>query len=218
MNLSVLSRRAVLAGAFLLSSFALAQAPAGGPPPPPPPPPTAGMKLQLTDGSATYRVTEQLAGVSFPNDAVGTTSTVTGGLIITAEGAIAPGSKFVFGLKDLKSDQEMRDGYVRNRTLEVDKYPEAVFVPTKIDGLPKMIPTQGQVGVAISGDLTIHGVTKPVTFQGIATLNARDMTVAGRAKADLSFAQFGLTKPSIARLMSVDDKISLELTYKFKRS
>jgi len=195
--------------------------PAGGPPrqaTAPPTPPTAGAHLEITDGSsATYRVTEQFVGINFPNDAEGTTPTVSGTVVIAADGSIAPGSKLSFDLRNLKSDQEQRDNFVRTRTLETDKFPLAEFVPTKITGVPVMIPTQGQTGFELTGNMTIHGVTKEVTFQGIATFG-RDSTVAGRAKTSFIFSTFGLTKPSIARLMSVDDKIELEVAFKFKRS
>jgi polyisoprenoid-binding protein YceI len=185
---------------------------------PPPTPPTAGAHLEITDGSsATYRVTEQFVGISFPSDAEGTTPTVSGTVVIAADGSIGPGSKLSFDLRNLKSDQEQRDNFVRTRTLETDKFPMADFVVTKITGVPVMIPTQGQTGFELTGNMTIHGVTKEVTFQGIATFG-RDSTVAGRAKTNFTFATFGLTKPSIARLMSVDDKIQLEVAFKFKRS
>jgi polyisoprenoid-binding protein YceI len=195
---------------------------AQGPPPgnqPPPPPPTAGINATLdADGSsATYLVREQLVGINFPNDAEGTTPTVSGTLVIAPDGSIPVGSsKLTADLRNLKSDQDQRDGFVRNRILETEKFPDALFVPTKIDGLPKMIPFTGQAGVQIIGNLTVHGVTKEVTFQGIVTFN-RNGTIAGRAKTTFNFATFGLNKPTIARLMSVDDNITLELVYRFKR-
>jgi polyisoprenoid-binding protein YceI len=196
--------------------------PGGGPrqPPPPPPPPTAGAKLEIIpDGSsASYTVTEQFVGINFPNDAVGTTPSLAGTLVIAADGSIPAGSsKLIADLSKLKSDQDQRDGFVKGRLLETAKYPNAEFVPTKIEGLPKMIPFEGQTGVQISGNMTIHGVTKPVTFQGIATFG-RDGTVAGRAKTTFTFETFGFTKPTIARLMSVDDKIGLDLIFRFKRN
>ena len=95
------------------------------------------------------------------------------------DGSVAPNSRLTVDLKGMTSDQGMRDGYIRNRTLETDKFPDAVFVPTAITGVPKMVPTTGQVGVQLTGNLTIHGVTKPVTFKGIATLDPRSSTVAG---------------------------------------
>lgn len=193
------------------------QRPGPGGPGGPPLPPTPGMNLQLTDGSASYRVTEQFVGIDFPSDAIGTTTAVTGTLDIAKDGSIVPGSKLTVDLRELKSDQEMRDHFIQSRTLQTDQYPDAVFVPTKIQGLPLMIPQNGQTGFELTGDLTIHGVTKPVTFQGIATFN-RDSTVAGRAKTSFTFDTFGLMVPKIGRLASVENKIDLSLTFKFKRS
>jgi polyisoprenoid-binding protein YceI len=218
--------RTFVAAAVLAAGvpFLAAQAPAAGGPPrpqgPPPPPPTAGMKAEIVaDGSsASYAVTEQLVGVNFPNDAIGMTSTLTGSITIAPDGSVPAGSsKLTADLRTLKSDQDQRDGFVKSRVLETDKFPTAEFVVTKIQGLPQMIPFQGQAGVQITGNLTVHGVTKETTFQGYATFN-RDGTVAGRAKTNFAFETFGLTKPSIARLISVDDKINLELVFRFKRS
>jgi polyisoprenoid-binding protein YceI len=187
--------------------------------PPPPPPPTAGAKLEIVDGSsATYRVTEQFVGVAFTNEAEGTTNLVSGTLTINADGSIAPGSKLTVDLRGLKSDQDQRDGFIQNRTLETAKFPYAEFVPTRVAGLDRMIPSAGQAGISLTGNLTIHGVTKEVTFQGIATFNPRTDSVAGRAKTSLTFDEFGLTQPKIGRLASVANKIDLELVYRFKRS
>jgi polyisoprenoid-binding protein YceI len=84
--------------------------------------------------------------------------------------------------------------------------------------VPKMVPSTGQLGVSLTGNMTIHGVTKPITFKGIATIDNRSSTVAGRAVTTFTFEDFGMTKPAIGRLANVEDKISLELVYKFKRS
>jgi polyisoprenoid-binding protein YceI len=208
-------------GMLLMAAVVSAQTPrpgGGGQPQAPPPPPTAGAHLVIVDGSsASYSVTEQFVGINFPNDAVGTSTTVTGTLGFAADGSIEPGSKLSIDLRNLKSDQDQRDNFVKTRTLETDKYPMAEFVPTKIKGIPAMIPFQGQTGLELTGNMTIHGVTKEVTFQGIATFG-RDGTIAGRGKTSFTFETFGLTKPSIGRLMNVDDKVNLDIVFKFKRS
>ena len=211
-----------LVSVLILASVSMnAQNQGPGPRPgnqPPPPPPTAGARLEIAEGSsATYRVTEQFVGVAFTNEAEGTTNLVSGTLTINADGTIAPGSKLTIDLRGLKSDQDQRDGFIQNRTLETAKFPNAEFVPTKVTGLEKMIPSTGQAGISLTGNLTIHGVTKEVTFQGIATFNPRNNSVAGRAKTSLTFDEFGLTQPKIGRLASVDNKIDLELVYRFKR-
>jgi len=212
-----------LVSVLILASVSMnAQNQGPGPRPgnqPPPPPPTAGARLEIAEGSsATYRVTEQFVGVAFTNEAEGTTNLVSGTLTIDADGTIAPGSKLTIDLRGLKSDQDQRDGFIQNRTLETAKFPNAEFVPTKVTGLEKMIPSTGQAGISLTGNLTIHGVTKEVTFQGIATFNPRNNSVAGRARTSLTFDEFGLSQPKIGRLASVDNKIDLELVYRFKRS
>jgi polyisoprenoid-binding protein YceI len=201
----------VVVGALFVTNVPaiVAQAPAS---------PATIAKLDVTDGStASYRVQEQLAGVNFPNDAIGTTSSVTGTLVIAPDGSVnSSQSKLTIDLRNLKSDQDMRDGYIQKRTLETDKFPLAEFVPKRVQGLPSPLPTTGQAGFQLVGDLTIHGTTSEVTWTGIATFN-KDQ-VAGRAATNFTFATFGLTKPTLARLLSVDDKIQLEVVFKFKRS
>jgi len=207
-------RAGLLLAAALLSGAAqsmAAQAPSANP-----------VQLTVDSGSsATYRVREQLAGLNFPDDAVGSTDSVTGTLIILPDGSVdSAHSKLTIDLRNLKSDQDMRDGYVKNRTLETDKFPTAEFVAKRLQGVPNPLPAPdrptGQTGFQLTGDLTIHGVTKEVTLNGYATYS-KDV-VAGRAMTDFTFATFGLTKPSLARLLSVDDKIQLEINFRLKRT
>ena len=183
----------------------------------PPPDPSKPARLTLTAGSkARYRVREQLAGVSFPNDAVGTTEAVTGVIVVNPDGAIdAAQSKITVDLKSLSSDQQMRDGYIQNRTLETEKYPTLEFVPKRANGLSGPLPATGQAGFQLVGDMTLHGVTAEATWNVVATF-AND-AVAGRGTTTLTFEMFKLTKPSLARLLSVDDKIELEIEFRCSR-
>ena len=206
------------------------QAPAGQPPPPgagpggrantPPPDPTKPQKLEIAEGTkARYKVREQLAGISFPSDAVGTTEAVTGTLVVNPDGSIdATKSKLTVDLRTLKSDQQMRDGYIQRNTLESEKFPMIEFVPKRATGLPVPMPAGmgAQAGFQLIGDMTLHGVTKEATWNVVATFG--NDQVAGRATTTLQFATFNLTKPSLARLMSVDDKIDLEIEFRAKRS
>jgi len=185
----------------------------------PAPDPTKPAKLTITTGSrARYKVREQLAGISFPSDAVGTTEGLTGVIVINPDGSVdASASKITVDLKTLTSDQQMRDGYVQNRTLETAKFPTLDFVPKKVVGLPAgALPTTGQAGFQLVGDMTLHGVTAEVTWNMVATF-AND-AVAGRGTTTLTFEQFKMTKPTLARLMSVEDKIELEIEFRSQRS
>jgi polyisoprenoid-binding protein YceI len=186
----------------------------------PPPDPTKPHKLEIVAGTtARYKVREQLAGISFPSDAVGTTQAVTGVIVINPDGAIdAAQSKLIVDLKTLTSDQQMRDGYIQNRTLETAKFPTMEFVPKRAVGLPAPLPAgmQAQAGFQLVGDMTLHGVTKEATWNVVATFG--NELVGGRATTTVDFASYNLTKPSLARLVSVEDKIELEIEFRCKRT
>jgi polyisoprenoid-binding protein YceI len=227
-----MKRRIVAAGlaAFVLlgthgslPTFAQAQqpppAPAGGRGGPPPPDKTKPHKLEITTGTkARYKVTEQLAGISFPSDAVGTTEAITGAIIVNPDGTIAPESKLTVDLKSLTSDQSMRDGYIQQRTLETEKFPTLVIVPKRAVGLPAPLPAgqQAQAGFQLIVDMTLHGVTKETTWNVVATFG--NTSVGGRATTTVQFADFNMTKPTLARLLSVDDKIQLEIEFRCTRT
>jgi polyisoprenoid-binding protein YceI len=222
---------ALLLGASAQHMQAQGQAPPGAPPAPagrqgggrpnvPPPDPTKPAILEVTTGTkARYKVREQLAGVNFPSEAVGTTEAVTGTIVVNPDGSIdATRSKLTVDLRTIASDQQMRDGYVQNRTLETEKFPMLEFVPRRAVGLPSPLPAgmQAQSGFQLIGDMTLHGVTSEVTWNVVATFG--NELVAGRATTTLLFPTFKLTKPSLARLLSVDDKIELEIEFKCKRT
>lgn len=170
--------------------------------------------MTITDGTtASYRMREQLVGVNFPSDAVGTSTAVTGAIVFNEDGSIdSSRSKLVFDLRTLKSDQSMRDGFIQRRTLETAQYPTAVFVPKAITGMPD--PLTGQFGFELSGDMTIHGTTAPRTWQGIATVDDRGGLMAGRATTSFKFETFDMSPPKIFRVMSVNDKITLEVAFR----
>jgi len=64
----------------------------------------------------------------------------------------------------------------------------------------------------LTGDLTIHGVTKPATWQVKAARNATG-AVTGTATTSFKFAEFGIATPKVARVLSVDDNITLEYDF-----
>ncbi len=185
-----------------------------------PPDPTKPARLEVVEGTtARYSVREQLAGISFPSDAVGTTQSVVGIVVINPDGSIdSEHSKLSVDLRSIKSDQPMRDGYVQKLTLETEKFPSLEFVPKRAVGLPAPLPAgmQAQAGFQLIGDMTLHGVTKEVTWNVVATFG-NDM-VGGRATTSFEFATFNLAKPTLARLLSVDDKIALEIEFRCKRT
>ena len=176
-------------------------------------PVVAGVTLALADASrARYLVREQLARLDFPNDAVGETSQVTGAITLDADGrVISDESTIVVNLASLVSDSDRRDGYVHSRTLETDTYPDATLVVKEAPGLPWPLPTQGEATFQIVGDMTIKGVTRPLTWD--ATAQFGEESVTGQAKTAFTFGEFGIAVPRVRVVLSVDDNIRLELDF-----
>jgi polyisoprenoid-binding protein YceI len=179
---------------------------------------SAGVRLDVAPGSsASYRVREQLARLNFPNDAVGTTQTVTGSLHFAADGAIVTDqSKLRIDLRTLKSDEERRDAYLRERTLRTDRFPIAEFQARRTEGLIYPLPSTGSVSFQLIGDLAVHGVTSEVSWN--VTGNLGSDVVTGRATTRFPFSKFKLTIPKLLGLVSVNDDIQLEVDLKMRRT
>lgn len=182
--------------------------------PPRPRPAAAGVKLTVlpAGNEVRYRVREQLVNVDLPNDAVGKTSAITGGLTLDAKGnVVSPGSEFVIAVEGLTSDRDRRDGYVRFRLLETKTFPNVTFTPTAVTGVKLPLPASGDAAITIAGNLTVKGVTKPVTWTGKATFAGSE--VSGSAATAFTFADFSLTQPRVPVLLSVADTIKLEYDF-----
>jgi polyisoprenoid-binding protein YceI len=178
------------------------------------PPAQAGnLVLKLVAGSqANYRVREQLVGHSLPNDAVGTTSALTGSISIRPDGTIlSDESSFIVDLRTLKSDESRRDGFIQRSTLQTSKYPTATFVPTAVEGLASPLPNSGDVTFKLKGDLTVHGVTKPVTWDVQATIAGQGLS--GFASTAFKFEDFGMNPPKVPMVLGVVDNITLEVKF-----
>ena len=167
-----------------------------------------------TGNEARYRVREQLAGFDLPNDAVGVTKDVTGRLVVEPDGKVVKdSSKIVVLLTNLKSDKSRRDGFLQRRTLETEKYPQVEFVPSIFQGLASQIPAGTSKTFSLVGDLTVHGNTRPTTWQVTARSEGKD--VVGTATTAFTFKDFDLDQPKVPVVLSVADTIKLEYDFRF---
>ena len=163
----------------------------------------------VTDKSkATIRVREQLVGVSLPSDALLTAMGAKGSFELNADGTFESGSKITFDLTTLSSDERDRDNFIKNDTLQVRQFPTAGFVPTKASGLVLPLATSGTFTFTLTGNITIRGKTKEVTFDVTAKRDGSDLTATATANPSWKFGDFGMTAPSVPfRVLSVTDEI-----------
>ena len=167
----------------------------------------------FTSAFVGYRVKEQLATVG-AKTAYGRTPDVTGSLTISDTKATA--AQFTAQVTTLQSDDSRRDGQLRNQAIETGRFPTATFTLTQPIDLG-VIPTgETTVSVNATGDLTLHGVTKSVTIP----LDAKVVgsTIVVTSLFDITFADFGIQKPSSANVLSIEDNGQMEVQLFFTRS
>ena len=168
--------------------------------------------LDPSQSEASYAVREQLVRLDFPSDAIGKTNEVSGMVTLNQDGSIdQANSKFTVDLSTLQSDESKRDGYVSRNILQTDQYPQAVFVPAQVTGLPEAVPQSGNLNFQVTGDMTIRDVTRPVTWDVTANLN--DGNVSGTATTSFTFEDFNLNQPRVPVVLSVVDNITLNVNF-----
>jgi len=169
---------------------------------------TSGTWTIRDTSKATVRVREQLVGVNLPSDAVLVATGATGTFVLKDDGTFSSDSKITFDLTTLASDQRDRDNFVKMDTLQTRQFPKAEFVPTKTTGLVLPMPASGEFTFKLTGQITIHGKTKDVTFDVVATRSGNDLTATATAAPTWKFGDFGMSAPSVPfRVVSVVDEI-----------
>ena len=157
---------------------------------------------------ATVSVREQLVGVNLPSDAVLVAKGATGTFALKDDGTFSSDSKITFDLTTLASDSRDRDNFVKNDTIQTRQFPKAEFVPTKTSGLTLPLPASGEFTFKLTGQMTVHGKTKEVTFDVVAKRSGNELTATATALPTWKFADFGMTAPSVPfRVVSVVDEI-----------
>ena len=138
-----------------------------------------------------YRVEEVLAGVN--TTATGRTTQVTGSA--TIDGLAWSTAEFTADVASIKSDQSRRDDQFTGRIMQADQFPTASFQLTQPITLPGTPAEAEVVTVGATGDLTLHGVTKSVTFDLKGFVAGGKITVTGAIP--ILFADYAIEDPSI---------------------
>ena len=79
----------------------------------------------------------------------------------------------------MKSDENQRDQQFQGRIMKTSQFPDATFKLTQPIDLGSAAGRQDQVSYTATGDLTLHGVTKPVQVAIDARRNGANIEVDG---------------------------------------
>jgi polyisoprenoid-binding protein YceI len=147
----------------------------------------------VTSGSqAGYRVQEILLGLH--HTAVGRTSKVTGGMIIS--GTTVDAADFTVDMAAVTTDAAGRNVQFHDYILKTGTYPTATFRLTRPIQLGTIPGDSQVVSEPATGDFTLRGVTRPVSF----TIKAERVTggIDLNAEIPIHFARWKIPNPSFA--------------------
>ena len=165
-----------------------------------------------TSSFVGYRVQETLGTIG-ANTAVGRTPNVTGTLSIS--GSTVTDTTIEADLTALASDDQRRDGQLRQRGIQTNQFPTATFKLTSPIDLGS-VPADGQeISVTAKGQLTLHGVTKDVEIPLKAKLSGDVIAVTG--SLPIVFADYGVEAPTSFVVVSIEDHGEMELQLFFTK-
>ena len=167
-----------------------------------PDPATGGDTWTVADDSVVgYRVKEILFGQNA--DAVGRTSAITGSMSLDA--ATVTAASFTVDMTTVTSDESRRDEQFNGRIMETSLYPTATFMLTEPIDLATLPDANTEITATTTGDLTLHGVTKAVTFDIQGRSTGSKVEIAG--SIPITFADWGISNPSFGPVTTEDHGI-----------
>ncbi len=158
---------------------------------------------------ATIRVCEQIAAIPAPGDAVLTTRAFSGAAVLLSDGTFANGSAFAADLDTLKSNESLRDEWIKFNTLNTRIYPRAEFTLVRISGVPMPLAAQGDWTATLEGTMKIHGVERVLSWPVQVTRSAGEVRVRGTTA--FKFGDYGMAVPANRLILSVVDDVRLEI-------
>ena|SRR5579863_5540409 len=182
---------------------------------------TAASGLRLYDittsqSNASYEAHFLVAGQSVPGTVTGVTGDVTGGFLLTSETQPNPtimSMSIRVDLRTLDSGSSDRDDHVRNDTFQVNTYPYATFTANNAQVIAGTYSAGQTVMFKLTGELTIHGVTRPATFdmQGKLLQN----TVTGSGTTLIHLQDYQMKTPEITSVVSITVSKDITLMIQF---
>jgi len=172
----------------------------------------AGTWRVATGSVVGYRVNEVLAGQN--NVAVGRTSAISG--TMTISGTTVTAASFTVQMATIKSDQSERDTQFNGRIMDTATYPTGTLTLTSPIVLGSLPGDDVVRALHATGNLSLHGHTRSVTFTLQAERTAAGIEVSG--SIPVLFADWGIANPSFGSFVTTQDHGLLEFLIRFGRS
>lgn len=170
----------------------------------------AGQWNIATGSVVGYRVKEILLGQD--SEGVGRSSSVTG-LLVLGENQV-DSAEFTVEVATIRSDSSRRDSQFTGHIMDTATFPTATFKLSTPISLTTVTIDGNPIRAEATGDLTLHGTTKSVSFQVDARFDGSTIQVAG--SINVVFADWGIPNPSNP-VVTTQDTGLLEFLLTFTR-
>ncbi len=159
----------------------------------------------------SFAIFEELGGQ--PNTVVGVSNQVAGQLAVDAQDLSQTQVGVIqVNARTFATDNNRRNGAIRNFILNTDQYEFITFTPKSLSGLSGAAQPGQSFTFQISGDLTIRNVTQPVTFnvtaQGVSTSQ-----ITGTATTTVNRSDFNLDIPRVPNVANVGEAVTLQIDF-----
>lgn len=168
--------------------------------------------------SATYHAKQKTFVPGLSSSVNGTTHDVTGTIFFDPRNpSRSEVDKISVNVGSLDSGTSLRDQRLHREFLESGKFPTATLETTHLSGLPTSPYADGkELKFKIVGNLTLHGVTKQVSFDATAKVSGN--TLSGDAKTSVKLTDFGMTVPDLLNFVKVQNEVGIEMSLVATRS
>ena len=168
-------------------------------------------RISQDESQVEYNIFEVLNGAD--KTVVGTTSQVAGDILVNlSDPSQSQIGKISVNARTFATDETRRDNSVARFILqsESDANEFITFQTTSITALPDSLSAGDTVNFQVTGDLTIAGTTKEVTFDVNANLESDDRLV-GQAETTVQRSDFNLSIPNVPFVANVGEDVALKL-------
>ena len=167
-----------------------------------------GITFVVSEGSeATFTVTEELANVPLPIQAVMRTTGLSGEVHLDGRP-----STILLDLHSMSSDSEFRDRYVQRRMFA--GYEVATFTVEAPSPLPDGFASGNEITAQATGTLDIRDVQVPITFEIQARDDGSALFILGRTT--FTWDELSITKPTARSVVSLEDEVRVEIVLSAK--
>lgn len=170
--------------------------------------------IVAAESSASFTLEEDLRGQR--TTVIGRTGEVGGNVMVDlANPRESSIGTILINARTLETDNNFRNRALRSQILQSarDEYEFIVFEARELSNFSAESVAVGEtITLDVTGDLTVTGVTRSVTFNAEVSLES-ETQIRGSATVNLLHGDFGLVIPDVPSVANVTDDVELKLEF-----